>query len=547
MNVEEFKEDLSNQLRDQLRGVEMNITNSFLNGKICSPLLMEASNMSSAFLNRATQTIGLLNQAGLYINEDGIEVDPHMVTDAIEKFISTSMGLVTGEMLKLKDHVTTEILRVPDTSIIMQEAKSVMWQKIESMNLGDMLEFDVYFDYDEQIEQRKTKTIDDAISKFSYFCSEKVPKVTKTITYWENRIASEMNNISCYIAFGPDWVIEKATYYAQFGFDFVESYIDTALNEVNQFKEDVFRGAGRVVGGLMATAFDKLVIENMKALRNEKGKLEGQLKIEKYAKLQKGMIKIMNKLGVKVDVPPSEIINKDMINKVKNEAKIAEVIKQFTSSTFSADGSEIDGDTLEISGNVEGRASTGVVVATQKSKKPKSQEEKIIGKIEMYYYVWEDGKINKNKKGTAQQYRELSHGVVLNFASILNIVNNTVSSNINIDEINEDADKIEKLFEKANNFYRFFILWCSMAKEYLSDKKSRSKWSVENIAKSELAEITKTIGLKELTSPDDLDTIELDAELLFDSWCRTEANDVYENIKSKYSSSSSGNGSTTVM
>ena len=66
-NVDKLKERLTNELGDKLRIIEMDVTSSFLNGKICSPLLATANAAALQTQSIERGTLNAAAQAGLYI------------------------------------------------------------------------------------------------------------------------------------------------------------------------------------------------------------------------------------------------------------------------------------------------------------------------------------------------------------------------------------------------------------------------------------------------------------------------------------------------
>ena len=103
-NVDKLKEKLTNELGDKLRSIEMDVTSSFLNGKICSPLLATANTAALQAQSIARGTLNAAAQAGLYITKDGLKYDPTVMVNMAGQIVNSALQSATSELVRLKDN-----------------------------------------------------------------------------------------------------------------------------------------------------------------------------------------------------------------------------------------------------------------------------------------------------------------------------------------------------------------------------------------------------------------------------------------------------------
>ena len=121
---DKLKEQLSNELGDKLRSLEMDVTTSFLDSKICSPLLASSKNLATQVTGNIGAANNALRSAGLYITNDGVEFDPSVVVDTAGMIVNSSINLTMSELNRLKNNAIKEITYIPDPSIIIKKAIS---------------------------------------------------------------------------------------------------------------------------------------------------------------------------------------------------------------------------------------------------------------------------------------------------------------------------------------------------------------------------------------------------------------------------------------
>ena len=102
--IDKLKERLTNELGDKLRSVEMDVTSSFLSGKICSPLLATVDNASMQAQAIARGTLNAAAKAGLYITKDGLRYDPTVMTDTAGLIVNSAIQSAMSELVRLKDN-----------------------------------------------------------------------------------------------------------------------------------------------------------------------------------------------------------------------------------------------------------------------------------------------------------------------------------------------------------------------------------------------------------------------------------------------------------
>ena len=165
--IDRLKERLTNELGDKLRSVEMDVTSSFLSGKICSPLLATVDNAAIQADAIARGTLNTAAAAGLYITKDGLRYDPTVMTDAAGLIVNSAMQSVTSELIRLKDNAVREITYIPDPSIIVKKAISYFAYNVQNeIKINELLD-NLSVNVDDKEEERQDKLVEDTHNKIN--------------------------------------------------------------------------------------------------------------------------------------------------------------------------------------------------------------------------------------------------------------------------------------------------------------------------------------------------------------------------------------------
>lgn len=322
-NVDKLKEKLTNELGDKLRSIEMDVTSSFLNGKICSPLLATANNAALQAQSIARGTLNAAAQAGLYITKDGLKYDPTVMVNMAGQIVNSALQSATSELVRLKDNAIREITYIPDPSIIVKKAVSYFAYNIKNdIELNNLLD-EVNSNMDDKQEERQTKVVSNTHKKINEFITYKLPQITDKINTISNNINNVISTATSYMAFGPEWVSEKIAYYIADGSYIAETFLNNETDKLNDWKLEQYNKAAKSISDMLTKKYKELMKQNLKVVNDEIEVKKKKASLKVISALQKVNLEIMAKTGIKI---PIQKVTPENLNKIKRAAEISKMV-----------------------------------------------------------------------------------------------------------------------------------------------------------------------------------------------------------------------------
>ena len=322
-NVDKLKEKLTNELGDKLRSIEMDVTSSFLNGKICSPLLATANNAALQAQSIARGTLNAAAQAGLYITKDGLKYDPTVMVNMAGQIVNSALLSATSELVRLKDNAIREITYIPDPSIIVKKAASYFAYNIKNdIELNNLLD-EVNSNMDDKQEERQTKVVSNTHKKINEFITYKLPQITDKINTISDNINNVISTATSYMAFGPEWVSEKIAYYIADGSYIAETFLNNETDKLNDWKLEQYNKAAKSISDMLTKKYTELMKQNLKVLNDEIEVQKKKASLKVISALQKANLEIMAKTGIKI---PIQKVTPENLSKIKRAAEIGKMV-----------------------------------------------------------------------------------------------------------------------------------------------------------------------------------------------------------------------------
>ena len=322
-NVDKLKEKLTNELGDKLRSIEMDVTSSFLNGKICSPLLATANNAALQAQSIARGTLNAAAQAGLYITKDGLKYDPTVMVNMAGQIVNSALQSATSELVRLKDNAIREITYIPDPSIIVKKAVSYFAYNIKNdIELNNLLD-EVNSNMDDREEERQTKVVSNTHKKINEFITYKLPQITDKINTISDNINNVISTATSYMAFGPEWVSEKIAYYIADGSYIAETFLNNETDKLNDWKLEQYNKAAKSISYTLTKKYKELMKQNLKVINDEAEVQKKKASLKVISALQKVNLEIMAKTGIKI---PIQKVTPENLTKIKRAAEISKMV-----------------------------------------------------------------------------------------------------------------------------------------------------------------------------------------------------------------------------
>ena len=322
-NVDKLKEKLTNELGDKLRSIEMDVTSSFLNGKICSPLLATANTAALQAQSIARGTLNAAAQAGLYITKDGLKYDPTVMVNMAGQIVNSALQSATSELVRLKDNAIREITYIPDPSIIVKKAVSYFAYNIKNdIELNNLLD-EVNSNMDDKQEERQTKVVSNTHKKINEFITYKLPQITDKINTISNNINNVISTATSYMAFGPEWVSEKIAYYIADGSYIAETFLNNETDKLNDWKLEQYNKAAKSISDMLTKKYKELMKQNLKVVNDEVEVQKKKASLKVISALQKANLEIMAKTGIKI---PIQKVTPENLTKIKRAAEISKMV-----------------------------------------------------------------------------------------------------------------------------------------------------------------------------------------------------------------------------
>lgn len=340
-NVDKLKEKLTNELGDKLRSIEMDVTSSFLSGKICSPLLATANNAALQAQSIARGTLNAAAQAGLYITKDGLKYDPTVMVNMAGQIVNSALQSATSELVRLKDNAIREITYIPDPSIIVKKAVSYFAYNIKNdIELNNLLD-EVNINMDDKQEERQTKVVSNTHKKINEFITYKLPQITDKINTISNNINNVISTATSYMAFGPEWVSEKIAYYIADGSYIAETFLNNETDKLNDWKLEQYNKAAKSISDMLTKKYTELMKQNLKVVNDEIEVQKKKASLKVISAIQKANLEIMAKTGIKI---PIQKVTPENLSKIKRAAEIGKMVSM-AAQAAPQDGPETSNET----------------------------------------------------------------------------------------------------------------------------------------------------------------------------------------------------------
>ena len=321
--IDKLKERLTNELGDKLRSVEMDVTSSFLSGKICSPLLATVDNASMQAQAIARGTLNSAAKAGLYITKDGLRYDPTVMTDTAGLIVNSAMQSAMSELVRLKDNAIREITYIPDPSLIVKKAISYFAYNVQNeIKINELLD-DLHVDEDKKEEERKDEHVNKTFDKLNKFITYQLPKVSYTINTVSYNVNNAINTVTAYMSFGPEWVSENVAYYIADGSYIAETFLNDKTKKLNDYKMELYNRAAKSISDEMTKQYEELIKQNVKETNDETEVGKAKAKSKSMSLIQKANLAIMAKTGIKI---PINKIKPENLSKLKRAAKLSKLL-----------------------------------------------------------------------------------------------------------------------------------------------------------------------------------------------------------------------------
>ena len=321
--IDKLKERLTNELGDKLRSVEMDVTSSFLNGTICSPLLATVDNASMQAQAIARGTLNAAAKAGLYITKDGLRYDPTVMTDTAGLIVNSAMQSAMSELVRLKDNAIREITYIPDPSLIVKKAISYFAYNVQNeIKINELLD-DLHVDEDKKEEERKEEHVNKTFDKLNKFITYQLPKVSYTINNVSYNINNAVSTATAYMSFGPEWVSENVAYYIADGSYIAETFLNDKTKKLNDYKMELYNRAAKSISDEMTKQYEELIKQNVKEINDEQEVGKAKAKSKGMSLIQKANLAIMAKTGIKI---PINKIKPENLSKLKRAAKLSKLL-----------------------------------------------------------------------------------------------------------------------------------------------------------------------------------------------------------------------------
>lgn len=321
--IDKLKERLTNELGDKLRSVEMDVTSSFLSGKICSPLLATVDNASMQAQAIARGTLNAAAKAGLYITKDGLRYDPTVMTDTAGLIVNSAMQSAMSELVRLKDNAIREITYIPDPSLIVKKAISYFAYNVQNeIKINELLD-DLHVDEDKKEEERKEEHVNKTFDKLNKFITYQLPKVSYTINTVSYNINNAISTATAYMSFGPEWVSENVAYYIADGSYIAETFLNDKTKKLNDYKMELYNRAAKSISDEMTKQYEELIKQNVKEINDEQEVGKANAKSKAMSLIQKANLAIMAKTGIKI---PINKIKPENLSKLKRAAKLSKLL-----------------------------------------------------------------------------------------------------------------------------------------------------------------------------------------------------------------------------
>lgn len=349
MNLADTSRDIQDKMNvilgNKLNDVTLNVTNSFLSGRVTSPLLACAHNVSGQAAGITMNILATAGRSGLYINEDGVQFDPSVITDRIGLIVNSAVQMTFTEMKRIEEKAVAELTYIPDPSLIMKYAVDRF-----IYNVKNSVDFNELFNglKDTSINDKVEKENEETQENTKNSITEKIAETTATVTTHINKVSDKINKgvgqASYYMAFGPEYVSRNVSKFISTGSKEVDTWVTKQTDAVNNWKLDQYKKIGDAIGDKMTKKYESLIRDNVQEINDQPKIQETKLKLKATSLVQKANLAIMSKTGLNI---PIDKVNGENLSKIKRAKEIANLMSLLASAGTSSDGPETSNETLQ--------------------------------------------------------------------------------------------------------------------------------------------------------------------------------------------------------
>lgn len=361
-----LQQGISNELNDELSKVTMDVTSSFLNGRISSPLVSYALSYTSitmAGVNNALYNTAALQSAGLYITKDGINFDQSVGINIAETIVKTTHEMVKQEFKMLENMAIQRLTYIPDLSYITNRVSYNFLKyvalddttHVDSLNntirekkknggllpgmsdgSTDAPEYDTVEETEKAAQNKTNKTLE-GIKKFA---EDKIIPTMKDISYIADKVSMYSSEVTKYVAFGPEWVNKKILDESNKYFKIAEDKVTMVCDMVDEKKMEGYAIVADELSKTMCTQYDAIKTRIAKMAENKRKAVVEKLKKKAEAEISDAKAKVEAKTGVHLPLPTVDM--KSIMMNAKNAEKITKMLSpNYITSTFDIDFSSI--------------------------------------------------------------------------------------------------------------------------------------------------------------------------------------------------------------
>lgn len=315
-----LKSQLNSMLGDEMKRLEMDVTNSFLNGKICSPLMATATNTLQSANVAKSSALNAAAAAGLYITKDGLQFDPAAASSVVQSILNVAIDTTKAELLNIRNRAWKELTYIPDPSIIVKRATSYFTYFLTNeFKAEDILDFT---SADEKVEKIQNEQPNRTMKSVEDFINKHLPKINDKITTATDTITEYCTYATYYASFGPEWLTDKISYGIDSAMLSVNKDVSEFTDYVNNYKMEMYNNVGDRLGQEMAKQYETLVRQQAQTLNAEIETKKKAALSKSRSLMYKANMKIYELTGINL---PLDILKPENLSKLKTAQKLAKL------------------------------------------------------------------------------------------------------------------------------------------------------------------------------------------------------------------------------
>lgn len=296
------KDQLSPGLLGDMEKMAIDRGTAFFSNKATS-LFMKKDAAGDSLLDKASgaaalagQTVGGAINVGATVLNSGLQAvdNAQMMIDFSAKCIET----VEGEAAKIvglyAGKLTTLTMQIP----VKIGQRTAYWTKVYSAEYMKQALAEMSKDKEDVLEKLEKELEKEDEDKAKKSVTETLSKMQEKVKEAMEKVQKPINDISSYMAEGPQWVINKANKYIEDAVDTVDVFCEEKYNIAEEWVDNFTDKTGEKAGKKIAKkAADKAVDKLQKAL-NKKEEVESKAKKKANMATKKALLKIKGLMGM---------------------------------------------------------------------------------------------------------------------------------------------------------------------------------------------------------------------------------------------------------